>query len=249
MLNIKSLTIKYIFLSVFIVAVLMFVYIDKLLLFGALYLEKHKYSRDNYAFMYMVPGDVSRYLSDSHCLNDENKSWESVRYKNLNMLVPSYGQYDRDKNVGSHVVSINYDDGTLSAFTSSIDKSIFDPNTKEGNDYSEIIQHFEEYTKLDVLEYILASSPDDLLIINSPFLLSLKVIALEIKRGMVPNDVTDIEKIFINKDFSGIVVKILHESSRINIAYIYNNKSDYMYQINFLNMSDEKVNCVLETIK
>ena len=241
---------KYIFLSVFIVAVLLFVYIDKLLFFGSLYFEKYKYSRDDYAFMYIVPNGRIRFILDSYCLNDEDESWENVNYKDLNMLVPPHGQYDKGEKVDPHILSIKYDDGgVLSAFTSSIDKNIFKPNIGEsGDDYSEIIQHFKEYTKLDVLEYILSSSPGDLSIVDNPFLLSLKVIALEIKRGMVPDDVIDIEKIFINKNIRGLVVKILHESSKINVAYIYNNKSDDMYQVNFLNLSDEKVGCVLESM-
>lgn len=241
---------KYIFLSVIIVAVLLFVYIDKLLFFGNLYFEKYKYSRDDYPFMYIIPKDRIRYVLDSYCLNDENVSWENVNYKQLNMLVPSHGQYDKGEEDDSHILSIKYDDGgVLSVFTSSIDKNIFKTNIEEsGDDYSEIIQHFNEYTKLDVLEYILSSSPDDLSIVNNPFLLSLKVIALEIKRGVVPDDVTYIEKIFINKNIRGFVVKILHESSKINIAYIYNNISDDMYQVNFLNISDEKVNCVLKSM-
>jgi len=241
---------KYIFLSVIIISVLLFVYLDKLLFFGSLYIEKYKYSRDDYAFMYIIPSDGIRYLLGSYCSNEENEKWDNVNYKDLNMLVPSHGQYDKGKKDDSHILSIKYNGGgVLSAFTSSIDKNIFIPNIEESSDdYSEIIQHFKGYTKLDVLEYILSSSPDDLLIINNPFLLSLKVIALEIKRGMVPDGVTNIEKIFINKQFSGIVVEIQHVSSKINVAYIYNNKLDDMYQINFLNISDEKVNCVLESM-
>ena len=237
---------KYIFLLVIIIVVLLFVYIDKLIFFGNLYFEKYKYGRDDYAFMYIIPSDRVRYLLDSYCLNYVNETWDNVNYKGLNMRVPSHGQYNNDKRFDSHVLSIKYDDGVLSAFTSSIDKNIFIPSIEEsGDDYSETIQHFKEYTKLDVLEYIMSSSPDDLLIINDPFLLSLKVIALEIKRGMVPDGVTNIEKIFINKQFSGINVEIQHVSSKINVVYIYNNKLDDMYQINFLNISDEKVNCVL----
>jgi hypothetical protein len=200
--------------------------------------------------MYIIPSDEIRCLPDSYCLNDESQLWGNVNYKDLNMLVPSHGQYDKGKKVDSHILSIKYDGGgVLSTFTSSIDKNIFIPNIEEsGDDYSEIIQHFKEYTKLDILEYVLSSSPDDLLIINNPFLLSLKVIALEIKRGMVPDDVTDIEKIFINDNIRGVVVKILHESFKINVAYIYNNKLDDMYQVNFFNISDEEVNCVLKSI-
>ena len=241
---------KYIFLLVIIVSVLLFIYIDKLFFFGNLYFEKYKYSRDDYPFMYIIPNDRIRYISNSYCLNDEKESWGYVNYKQLNMLVPSHGQYDKGEKVDSHILSIIYDDGgVFSVFTSSIDKNIFKPNIEEsGDDYYEIIQHFNEYTKLDVLEYVLSSSPDDLSIVNNLFLLSLKVIALEIKRGMVPDDVTNIEKIFINKNIRGFVVKVMSKSSKINVAYIYNDKLDHMYQVNFLNISDEKVNCVLKSI-
>jgi len=231
-------------LLVFIV-ILLFVYMDKIILFGYLYNEKHKYNKEDYAYMYVVPESKNLNISGLQCFDEGKHSWDELKFKSLNLLVPVY----IDKNIKSDSLTVRYDDGkALSAFISSIDVNIFKPNADVANDLK-ITNSFSDFTNFDVLEYILDSTPDDLLDVNDPKLLTTKVISLKLKQGLVPENVRQIDKVMINKNITGIVVNAMNEGSIVNVVYLYIRHLDVIYQINFINFSNEKIRCILSEIK
>jgi hypothetical protein len=145
-----------------------------------------------------------------------------------------------------------YDNGKIvSAILSGIDKSLFIADVNPENEEFQLAvnERFKNYTKLDIVEFLLKKTPDDLSVFRFSIDEIINIIALHIKYGIVPKELTDIYRININDDVSGYILVGNEVNKNTTYMFFMEKNSGLLYQINLSGFDKKDALCIANKIK
>jgi hypothetical protein len=234
------------------------IYNDEVALFVYLVGEKYKYNEDDYPEVYVVPNDDIVDISGTYCKAVDGSAQTSLFFGSLELLVSISNNNEIDIDSDSEKLLIQYKNGQeFVVFASAIDSDMLAPGElgvalKNGAEDARFTGPFSathEYTKLEVVNYILSSTPDSASYMNGMMSFVYGVIALKIKQGLVPKGVKYMYKVFVSNNVSAYLIGSIQDDSVAHIVYLYNDISESLYQLNFINYSQDQVKCILSGIK
>jgi hypothetical protein len=213
---------------------------------------KYSYNKNYYPEMYVKPKILENNELSKECsfIVDNNE----YNIGAVNIYIPAnFGELKNIKYQQKNTpLSLVYDNGKIvSAILSGIDKSLFIADVNPENEEFQLAvnERFKNYTKLDIVEFLLKKTPDDLSVFRFSIDEIINIIALHIKYGIVPKELTDIYRININDDVSGYILVGNEVNKNTTYMFFMEKNSGLLYQINLSGFDKKDALCIANKIK